>query len=60
MLIANSLNGSDWQCAGRPIASMLYGYAEGASIGQCVCDLEIVAKASEPAALKDEGVYLPL
>lgn len=37
-----------WQREGRSFAGLAFGPAEGASIGQYVRDLEIIAKASEP------------
>src|SRR5260221_1364036 len=49
-----------WQRAGRPFAGLIYGHAEGASIGQYVHDLEIVAKASEAAELASAIIHLPL
>ncbi len=37
-----------WQREGRQFAGLAYGHAEGASIGQYVRDLELIAKASDP------------
>jgi len=49
-----------WQREGRRFAGLLYGHAEGASIGQYVRDLELIAKASGQAEWKNAVMYLPL
>ena len=49
-----------WQREGKRFAGLAYGHAEGASIGQYVSDLELIAKASEPAEWMNAVVYLPL
>ena len=50
----------NWQRAGKPFAGLIYGHAEGASIGQYVRDLELIAKACEPPELADTVIHLPL
>ena len=50
----------NWERAGRHFGGLIYGHAEGASIGQYVKDLEIVAKACEPAELANSVIHLPL
>src|SRR5437870_5143295 len=39
----------DWQRQGRAFAGLLFGHQLGGTIGQFVKDLELIAKASEPA-----------
>ena len=50
----------NWVRAGRHFGGLIYGHAEGASIGQYVKDFEIVAKACEPAELANSVIHLPL
>ena len=47
------------QRAGVPFAGVVYAHQLRASIGQCVEDLEIIAKAGEPEDLMDGVVFLP-
>ena len=49
-----------WQREGKQFAGLVYGHAEGASIGQYVRDLELIAKASEPDEWINMVAYLPL
>lgn len=48
------------QRLGEPFAGLIYGHAEGASIGQYVRDLEIVANVCEPDELANTIIHLPL
>ncbi len=50
----------NWQRLGNPFAGLIYGHAEGASIGQYVRDLELVAKTCESSELSNTVVHLPL
>ena len=50
----------NWQSANKPFAGLIYGHAEGASLGQYVRDLELLAKACEPAEMANTVIYLPL
>ena len=50
----------EWQRQGAPFAGLLYGHAEGASIGQYVRDLELIAKVATPEELSNCVLYLPL
>ena len=50
----------EWQRKGKPFAGFAYGHVEGASIGQYVKDLELIAKASEPEEWLNTIVFLPL
>ncbi len=50
----------DWQRAGKPFAGLIYGHAEGASIGQYVRDLELIAQATEPEEWTGQIAQLPL
>ena len=44
----------------KEFAGLLFGPAEGASIGQYVRELELIANASEPAEWENTVAYLPL
>jgi len=44
----------------QTVFGLAYGHAEGASIGEYVRDLELIAKASEPIEWLNTVVYLPL
>ena len=50
----------DWQRDGRRFAGLLYGHAEGASIGQYVRDLELIAMAASPTEMENAVLHLPL
>ncbi len=50
----------DWQRSGKPFGGLIYGPAEGVSIGQYFRDLELIAKACDPAELADAVIHLPL
>ena len=50
----------NWQRIGKSFAGLIYGHAEGASIGQYVRDLELVAKTCESTELSNTVIYLPL
>src|SRR3974390_1351774 len=39
----------DWQRAGRPFAGLVYGHQRYVSFGQLISDLELIAKATDPA-----------
>jgi len=49
----------DWQRQGRAFAGLLFGHQLGGTIGQYVKDLELIAKASEPAEWTNTVEYLP-
>ena len=49
-----------WQREGRSFAGLAFGSAEGASIGQYIRDLEIIAKVSEPQEWQNKIMYLPI
>jgi uncharacterized protein with PIN domain len=48
------------QRAGIPFCGVIYAYQLRVSIGRCVQDLEIIAKAGEPADLLNGVMFLPL
>src|SRR5581483_7556426 len=50
----------DWQRRGQPFAGLAFGPQQGVTIGQYVVDLELIAKASEPAEWVNAIEYLPL
>jgi hypothetical protein len=41
-------------------AGLVFAHPTRISVGMCIRDLEIIAKAGEPADLANEVVYLPL
>ncbi len=45
---------------GVPFAGVIYAHQLRTSIGQCIRDLEIIAKAGEPEDLENQIVFLPL
>jgi hypothetical protein len=50
----------NWQRDGKSFAGLIYGHAEGASIGQYVRDVELIAKACEPSELANMVIHLPM
>ena len=44
----------------KHFSGLVYASLQDVSIGKCIRDLEIIAKAGEPAELSDFVVYLPL
>jgi uncharacterized protein DUF5615 len=48
------------QRAGIPFHGLIYAHQLRVSIGRCVQDLEIMAKAGEPAELLNGVMFLPL
>ena len=50
----------NWQRKDNPFAGLIYGHAEGASLGQYVRDLEFIAKACEQSELANTVIHLPL
>jgi hypothetical protein len=50
----------DWQRQGRSFAGLIFGSQRGTSIGTLVKDLEVVAKATEPAEWANQVLHLPL
>jgi hypothetical protein len=49
-----------WQREGRPFAGLFFGHPLRGTIGQFVRDLELIAKASEPADWLNVVERLPL
>jgi predicted nuclease of predicted toxin-antitoxin system len=48
------------QTAGIPFAGVIYAHQLRITIGRCIQDLELIAKASEPEELANRVEYLPL
>ena len=48
------------QRQGIPFAGVVYGHQLGVTIGTCIHDLELVAKAATPEDLVNRVEYLPL
>ncbi len=44
----------------RAFSGVIYAHPLRISIGQCVNDLELIAKAGEPEDLKNRVIFLPL
>jgi hypothetical protein len=50
----------NWQIQGRPFSGVIFGHPMQVSIGQCVRDLEIIAKATDPEDWVSVILRLPL
>jgi hypothetical protein len=50
----------DWQAQGRPFCGLIFGHLMQVSIGQCVKDLEVIAKATDPQDWVSAVLRLPL
>jgi len=48
------------QQEGRHFAGVIYAHQLRVSIGKCIHDLEIIAKAGEPEDLRNQVQFLPL
>ena len=48
------------QRAGLPFGGVVYGHQRRVSVGQCISDLEMIAKAGAPGDLENAVIYLPL
>jgi hypothetical protein len=48
------------QQQGRTFSGVIYAHQLRVSIGDCVCDLELVARAGEPEDLAAQVLFLPL
>jgi len=48
------------QRSGIPFAGVVYAHQLYVTVGQCVRDLEIIAKAGEPAEFENRVQFLPL
>jgi hypothetical protein len=48
------------QRGGGTFAGVIYASQRQVTIGQCVADLELIAKVSEPAEWVNRVAYLPL
>jgi hypothetical protein len=51
---------SDLQHRGIEFAGVIYAHQDALSIGECISDLEIVAKCSELDEWRNKVAYLPL
>lgn len=50
----------DWQRQGRPFCGLIFGHLMQVSIGRCVRDLELIAKATDPQDWANATLRLPL
>jgi hypothetical protein len=48
------------QAAGQPFAGVVYAHQQGPGIGQCIVDLELIAKVYDPIDMANKVEYLPL
>jgi predicted nuclease of predicted toxin-antitoxin system len=48
------------QRAGIPFAGVIYAHQRNVAVSDCIADLEILAKLSDPADLENVLTYLPL
>ena len=48
------------QRAGEPFAGLVYAHQQRVSIGRCIDDLELIAKAFDPPDVAGRVIYLPL
>jgi len=51
---------SNRQKLNSPFSGMIYIHLQDVSVGNCISDLEIIAKAGEPDDLENFVVFLPL
>jgi hypothetical protein len=49
-----------WQIQGRPFCGLIFAHPLQVSIGQCVRDLELIAKATDPQDWVSAVIRLPL
>ena len=49
----------EWQREGKPFSGLLFGNQLGVTIGTYVKDLELIAKATEPAEWRNVIQHLP-
>lgn len=54
------VEGSNRQQTGKPFAGIVYAHQLRVTIGQCVRDLELMAKAYEPSDMLNRVEHLPL
>jgi hypothetical protein len=50
----------NWQRIGRPFCGLIFAHPMQVSIGQCVRDLELIAKATDPQDWVSAVLRLPL
>jgi hypothetical protein len=50
----------NWQRLGRPFCGLIFAHPMQVSIGQCVRDLELIAKATDPQDWTSSVLRLPL
>lgn len=50
----------NWQRQGRPFCGLIFAHPMKVSIGQCVRDLELIAKATDPDDWVSTTIRLPL
>jgi hypothetical protein len=48
------------QRCGEAFAGVIYAHPQGVTIGQCIRDLELIAKVADPEDLANRVEYLPL
>jgi hypothetical protein len=48
------------QTVGLPFCGVIYAHQLAVPIGVCISDLELIAKAMDPAELRSRVIYLPI
>jgi len=48
------------QAAGLPFCGVIYVHQQQMSVGECIRDLELIAKVSDFAEMRNRVLYLPL
>ncbi len=51
---------NEWHEEGATFNGLVYAHQRGATIGQCVEDLFLIAECCSPAELRNQVFYLPL
>jgi hypothetical protein len=50
----------EWQSQNRPFPGLVFSHQQGASIGQCIEDLQLIVECCRPDELTDQVIFLPL
>ena len=51
---------TDWQRRGITFAGLIFAHQQGTGIGQCVDDLELIARCMTPDETADRVLFIPL
>jgi len=50
----------EWRTAYRRFAGLVYAHQRGPSLGNCIKDLELIAKCCSPEDVENQVIFLPL